>query len=211
MASASRQPQHGLVVGFPRRLEPFLGAFFADLYFILGVYYKLQTFLSMPTNGIIQGVRPLIGYNYGAGELGRVRSIYRTTLVLNGLIMMAGLIICLTIPDVLMGWFTSRQETIAAGASALSIIAWGSVPSALSITASGALEGWGRATRPLPSRCCATLSSACRRRGSSAASLALMACGTPSGSLNVWQRSQPGRFMTTMPQPLRQKRSRHEV
>ena len=44
------------------------------------------------------GVRPLIGYNYGAGELGRVRSIYRTTLVLNGLIMMAGLIICLTIP-----------------------------------------------------------------------------------------------------------------
>ena len=98
----------------------------------------------MPTNGIIQGVRPLIGYNYGAGELGRVRSIYRTTLVLNGLIMMAGLIICLTVPDVLMGWFTSRQETIAAGASALSIIAWGSVPSALSITASGALEGLGK-------------------------------------------------------------------
>lgn len=58
--------------------------------------------------------------------------------------MMAGLIICLTIPDVLMGWFTSRQETIAAGASALSIIAWGSVPSALSITASGALEGLGK-------------------------------------------------------------------
>jgi Na+-driven multidrug efflux pump len=54
------------------------------------------------------------------------------------------LVICLTVPDVLMSWFTSRQETIAAGASALSIIAWGSVPSALSITASGALEGLGK-------------------------------------------------------------------
>ena len=35
---------------------------------ILGVYYKLQTFLYLPANGIIQGMRPLIGYNYGAGE-----------------------------------------------------------------------------------------------------------------------------------------------
>ena len=165
----------------------------------------------MPTNGIIQGVRPLIGYNYGAGELGRVRRIYRTTLVLNGLVMAAGLVICLAVPDVLMGWFTSCEETIAAGASALGIIAWGFVPSALSITASGAWKGWGRAIRPLPSPCCATSSSACRRRGSSAAFMDRTACGTPSGSLNVWQHWQPGRFTTTMPQPLRKKRRRHEV
>ncbi len=35
---------------------------------VLGIYYKLQTFLYLPANGIIQGMRPLIGYNYGAGE-----------------------------------------------------------------------------------------------------------------------------------------------
>lgn len=35
---------------------------------ILGIYYKLQTFLYLPANGIIQGVRPLIGYNYGRGS-----------------------------------------------------------------------------------------------------------------------------------------------
>ena len=34
--------------------------------FVLGVYYKLQTFLYLPANGIIQGMRPLMGYNYGA-------------------------------------------------------------------------------------------------------------------------------------------------
>ena len=33
---------------------------------ILGAYYKLQTFLYLPANGIVQGLRPLIGYNYGA-------------------------------------------------------------------------------------------------------------------------------------------------
>ena len=43
---------------------------------VLGVYYKLQTFLYLPANGIIQGMRPLIGYNYGAKEYKRVKQIY---------------------------------------------------------------------------------------------------------------------------------------
>ena len=33
---------------------------------ILGIYYKLQTFVYLPANGIIQGIRPLISFNYGA-------------------------------------------------------------------------------------------------------------------------------------------------
>ena len=40
---------------------------------VLGVYYKLQTFIYLTANGIIQGVRPLVGYNYGAGTNGRVK------------------------------------------------------------------------------------------------------------------------------------------
>ena len=35
---------------------------------MLGVYYKLQTFIYLSANGIVQGIRPLIGYNLGAGE-----------------------------------------------------------------------------------------------------------------------------------------------
>ena len=30
---------------------------------VLGIYYKLQTFLYLPANGIVQGMRPLISYN----------------------------------------------------------------------------------------------------------------------------------------------------
>lgn len=37
--------------------------------FVLGVYYKLQTFLYLPANGIVQGMRPLLGYNYGAESI----------------------------------------------------------------------------------------------------------------------------------------------
>ena len=63
---------------------------------ILGIYYKLQTFLYLPASGVIQGMRPVIGYNYGAREMGRVRSIYRTTLAMCGAIMILGTILCLT-------------------------------------------------------------------------------------------------------------------
>ena len=62
---------------------------------ILGIYYKLQTFLYMPANGIVQGMRPIIGYNYGAGEHKRVEKIYRLTLTLSGAIMLLGTLICL--------------------------------------------------------------------------------------------------------------------
>ena len=38
---------------------------FSDVYVaVLGVYFKLQTFIYMPANGIVQGMRPIIGYNY---------------------------------------------------------------------------------------------------------------------------------------------------
>ena len=108
---------------------------------ILGIYYKLQTFLYLPANGIIQGMRPLIGYNYGAGEYGRVKKIYRVTLGLTAVIMLIGTLICLAVPDRLTGLFTESEETVRAGETALRIISAGFVISAVSVTSCGALEG----------------------------------------------------------------------
>lgn len=51
-------------------------ASFSQIYVVvLGVYYKLQTFLYLPANGIVQGMRPIIGYNYGAAEHKRVKNL----------------------------------------------------------------------------------------------------------------------------------------
>lgn len=116
---------------------------------VLGVYYKLQTFLYLPANGIIQGMRPLIGYNYGAGEHRRVRQIYSTTFWMNAVIMALGTVICLLIPDRLIGLFTTNPETVAAGGTALRIICAGFLLSAVSVTSSGALEGLGKGTPSL--------------------------------------------------------------
>ena len=116
---------------------------------ILGIYYKLQTFLYLPANGMIQGMRPVISYNYGAGEHKRVRSIYNITLTIIGMIMVFGTVICLIFPDKLIGMFSDNQATITEGATALRIICAGFIVSSVSVTSSGALEGLGKGTPSL--------------------------------------------------------------
>lgn len=96
-------------------LNAILSSFSGMYVVILGIYYKLQTFLYLPANGLIQGMRPIIGYNYGAGEKTRVKKIYHTTLALNSIIMIFGTIICLIIPGQLMGLFSTSPKTIHAG------------------------------------------------------------------------------------------------
>ena len=125
-------------------LNTILAAWSQSYIVILGVYYKLQTFLYLPASGIVQGMRPVIGYNYGAGERERVRKIYRVTLAMCAVIMVAGTLVCLTVPHLLIGLFTENPETIQAGAAALRIISAGFIVSSVSVTSSGALEGIGK-------------------------------------------------------------------
>lgn len=111
---------------------------------ILGIYYKLQTFLYLPVNGIVQGMRPIIGYNYGAKEHKRVKQIYRIALAISAAIMLAGTVVCLVAPGQLIGIYTTNPETISAGKTALRLISAGFIVSAVSVASSGALEGLGK-------------------------------------------------------------------
>ena len=125
-------------------LNGLLAAYSQSYVVILGIYYKLQTFLYLPASGIVQGMRPIIGFNYGAGEHKRVRKIYEITLIMCAVIMLIGTGICLAIPEQLIGLFSSNPETIRLGGQALTRISVGFLISAVSITSSGALEGLGK-------------------------------------------------------------------
>ena len=116
---------------------------------VLGIYYKLQTFLYLPANGIVQGLRPLIGYNYGAGEQERVRKLYTATLCSAGIIMAFGTAVCLLWAEPLMALFSNQPDTVQAGGRALRIICAGFLVSAVSVTSSGALEGLGKGVQSL--------------------------------------------------------------
>lgn len=137
-----------LNLGLPSVLISALNAIlvsFGETYvLVLGVYYKLQTFLYMTSNGITQGIRPLMGYNYGAKEYGRLRKIYRTALIMSASLMAVGTLVCLLLPEQLFGLFTTESATITLGAAALQIICAGFIISAVSVTTCGSLEGMGK-------------------------------------------------------------------
>ena len=130
-------------------LNAILAAYSEVYILVLGIYYKLQTFIYLPANGIVQGMRPLIGYNYGAGENKRVSQIYKIVLCMSGIIMVLGTVTCLLIPGQLIGLFTHTKATIHTGETALRIISAGFIVSAVSVTSSGALEGLGKGTPSL--------------------------------------------------------------
>ena len=121
-------------------LAPFPGSYIL----VLGVYYKLQTFIYLTANGIVQGIRPLVGYNYGAGEYDRVKKITHTSMGLIALVMVMGMVISCAIPQQLMGLFTTSRTTMEIGGAALRIISFGFVVSSVSVTFSGVLEGLGK-------------------------------------------------------------------
>lgn len=121
-------------------LNGILAGFSEKYVLVLGAYYKLQTFIYLTANGIVQGTRPLISFNYGAGEKDRVETIFRTALGLTVGVMAVGLLLSLTIHQQLIGLFTANEETIRIGVKALRIISIGFLASAVSVTCCGALE-----------------------------------------------------------------------
>lgn len=130
-------------------LNRILAAYSASYVLVLGAYYKLQTFLYLTANGVVQGMRPLVGYNYGAGEWKRVQKIFKSALSIIVTVMALGTILCMWIPQNLIGLFTENAETIRIGCRALRIISIGFAVSSVSVTVSGALEGLGKGKESL--------------------------------------------------------------
>ncbi|MDO4292767.1 MAG: MATE family efflux transporter [Eubacteriales bacterium] len=136
-----------LTLGLPSLLVTLLngmaGAFSSIYVLILGVYFKLQTFIYLPASGIVQGMRPVLSYNYGAGEKKRMKQILGVCTGLDLAIMAVGMAVFFLLPGPIMRMFTKDAETIREGAAALRLISLGFVISGISVTASGALEALG--------------------------------------------------------------------
>lgn len=130
-------------------LNRILGTF-SDVYVaVLGVYFKLQTFIYMPANGIVQGMRPLIGYNYGAGEKERVKKIIRYSLLSAGCIMVIGTVLSLAVPKQIFAMFDAEASLLEAGVLALRVISLGFVVSTIGVIYSGVFEAFGEGKHSL--------------------------------------------------------------
>lgn len=116
---------------------------------ILGLYFKLQTFVYMPANGVIQGMRPIISYNYGAKNHKRLLETIKVSLFIVGLIMTIGMSIFLFFPNQILMMFSASDQMMDIGVTSLRIISVGFIISSIGIVFSGMFEALGRGIESL--------------------------------------------------------------
>ena len=147
----------GLMTAMPSLLVGILNALLVELHALavaaFGLYFKLQTFVYMPANGLIQGMRPLISYNYGAGRQDRMRHIIRWSLILTAVIMAAGTLLAWLLPTQIMGLFDADRALIAVGVPMLRITSLGFLVSTLGTVLAGCFEALGKGLRSLAVSC----------------------------------------------------------
>ena len=100
---------------------------------VLGVYFKIQSFIFMPVFGLNQGVLPIIGYNFGARNSARVKEARKEGIRFALFFMVIGLILFQTIPDKLLLIFDASPKMLEYGVPALRIISLNFIPAAFGI------------------------------------------------------------------------------
>ena len=110
---------------------------------VLGIYFKLQSFIFMPVFGLNQGAMPIMGYNFGARDKNRLMKTYKFGLLTAVVIMGIGMIIFQLFPEVLLKMFSADAEMIEMGVPALRIISLCFIPAAFGIMTSTLFQGTG--------------------------------------------------------------------
>lgn len=89
---------------------------------VLGIYFKLQSFIFMPIFGLNNGVIPIVAYNYGAGHKKRIMDTIKLSTFIAVGIMLIGLIIFQVFPEGLLKLFNASDHMLEVGVPALRII-----------------------------------------------------------------------------------------
>lgn len=125
-------------------LNGILSGFSTAAYTVFGIYFKLQSFVFMPVFGLNQGLLPILGYNYGARNKKRMMAAFRDGCVIALVIMTAGMVVFLAVPQWLLGIFNASAQLLEIGVPALRIICTCFVFAALGIVCSTLFQAVGK-------------------------------------------------------------------
>ena len=116
---------------------------------VLGVYYKLQSFVFMPVFGLTHGVMPVIGYCFGARNKKRMISALKIGCIIAFFIMLAGTLSFWIFTKNLLTIFNNNAELIETGIPALRIISLCFTPAAIGIMFSTLFQAIGDGQKSL--------------------------------------------------------------
>lgn len=111
---------------------------------VLGVYFKIQSFVFMPVFGLTQGLMPILSYNYGSGDKKRFNHALRLGLITAVIIMVLGLALFQFGTPLIMRLFNAQGEFLTQGIYALRIISICFIPAAFGIVLTTTVQSLGR-------------------------------------------------------------------
>ena len=116
---------------------------------VFGVYFKLQSFVFMPVFGLNNGMIPIIAYNLGAKQSKRMFDTIKLAMIYATGMMLIGVILFESIPQVLLSFFNASEAMIQIGTPALRIIAIHFIFAGYSIVCSAVFQAVGKGTYSL--------------------------------------------------------------
>lgn len=89
---------------------------------LFGIYFKLQTFIYMPTSGVTQGAMPIMGYSYGSKNPKRLSEVLNYSIIICVLINFLGSVIFWIYPQEILHFFDASEEMMNMGIKTIRII-----------------------------------------------------------------------------------------
>ncbi len=89
---------------------------------VYGVINRSMSFFFMPLLGIAQGFQPILGFNYGAGNMRRSRQVIRLSITTATALAVAGFLITRFFPGAIFRLFSTDELLIAEGVKAMKLI-----------------------------------------------------------------------------------------
>ena len=113
---------------------------------VLGIYFKLQSFVFMPVFGLNNGLIPIVAYNYGAQKRKRIVRVAIVSCLFALFFMTAGLVLMQIIPEQMLGIFNVAEGApeMRIGVQALRTISLSFIFAGISITIGGVFSAFGK-------------------------------------------------------------------
>lgn len=112
---------------------------------VFGVIIKVNSFIFLPLLGMSFGLQPIVGYNYGAKQFGRIAKAVKLSLIATMTFGTFGLIIIYLFTEQILGLFSADPQYLAVGEHAIKIMLLGMPLIGLNVVSMTLFQALGKA------------------------------------------------------------------
>ena len=116
---------------------------------VMGIYYKLESFVVLPIFGINNGMIPIVAYNYGAKKKERIIKTIKVSVIFAVLIMGGGFLALFFMTEPILTIFNASKNLMAIGIPAVKIISLHFMFAGICIVFSAVFQSLGKGTYSL--------------------------------------------------------------